>query len=324
MNLWVLIGLVFLSVLFLGLGLRFVLFPPAENAKEAMKRRLQGIRSDTSAVGSTQVYQLMRETTYSDIGFLNKVLDRLPNATKYQDLLHQAGDPFNLGTLVLMSGALFGIGLLVGVIIGWGWGSLLAGGILAYIPIVVLGRIKIKRMGLLEEQFPEAVDLMARALRAGHSFGSALQMAAGEIGDPLSTEFTKTFEDYSFGKTMEDALRGLTDRVDLEDVRFFATAVSLQRETGGNLTEILDNIGYIIRERFRIMRTVKALSAEGRLSGTILAVMAPALFGLLYIVSPHYVSMALDHPIGRMTLYVGAIFEVLGVIVIKRLVKLEV
>jgi tight adherence protein B len=149
-------------------------------------------------------------------------------------------------------------------------------------------------------------------------------MAADEMSDPIKTEFGKTFEDYSFGKTMDHALERFGGRVELADVKFFSSAVNLQRETGGNLTELLENLGYVIRERFKLQRTVKALSAEGRLSGKILACMPPALFLLLYLSAPDYVYMALDHPIGRMMYIIGAGFELLGILVIKKLVKLDI
>jgi tight adherence protein B len=149
-------------------------------------------------------------------------------------------------------------------------------------------------------------------------------MVSEEMEDPVAEEFGRTFADYSYGKTLEDALEGLVKRVGLNDLKFFATAVALQRETGGNLTEILDNISHIIRERFRLLRQLKALSAEGRLSGTILTLTAPALLGILWFMSPGYIEMLFEHPMGKFMLMAGAGFQVLGVIVIKRLVKMDV
>jgi tight adherence protein B len=181
-----------------------------------------------------------------------------------------------------------------------------------------------RRLAAFSEQFPEAVDLMARALRAGHSFGSAIQMVGDEIENPAAEEFGRVFDDYSFGKTLEDSLASLVERIGTEEVKFFVTAVNLQRETGGNLTEILDNISHIVRERFRLQRQVKAISAEGRLSGTILSLIAPTLLGALVLTSESYVSTLFNHPTGRLMLVSGGVLQLLGILVIKKLVNIKV
>jgi len=320
---WGLSVLFFLSVILAAIGLRQILFPGQENPRSAVKRRLASL-GPSDSVAEAAAYALMRQTSLSSIGVLDRLLAKLPRTSGLQDLLRQAGNPFNMGTMVLLSGTLAVMGLLVSAILGLGLVGLLAMVVGAYLPIVILRRIKAKRLSVFEEQFPDAVDLMARAIRAGHSFSSALRMVADEMGEPISGEFSKVFEDYSFGKTMEDALTDLVKRIELNDVKFFATAVTLQRETGGNLTEILDNMGYIIRERFRLLRTVKALSAEGRLSGIILSIMAPALLGILWLTSPGYIKVAFEHPIGQMVLIIGGVFELLGILIIKKLIALDV
>lgn len=317
-------AMIFFSLVLIGLAIRYMVFPVEETKGQTAKRRLRSLRKKAAPSDEARAISLMRQTSYSNIGLLNRLIGVLPRLNKLQELLRQAGNPFDPGVFFMLCGGLALVGLIVGLVFSLGILTIILPFVGAYLPIMFLKKMKQRRLNMLEEQFPEAVDLMARALRAGHSFGSALKMSADEIGEPLKTEFSKTFEDYSYGKTMEDALEGLTKRVDLEDIRFFATAVSLQRETGGNLTDILDNIGYIIRERFRLLRTVKALSAEGRLSGTILAILAPALAGLLWFLSPGYMNMALEHPLGKMMLLAGAGFELLGILVIKKLIKLDV
>lgn len=314
--------LIALSVVCLVCGLVLILVRFPETSRQAALRRIDDLK-DQEGPTVEAVALLRSEQSRSSIGLLDRLLARLPRVGGLEDLLRAAGDPFNLGTLVLMSGTLFALGLLGGVIGDLGFMAPLAALGLAWLPVMVLKQIAARRLAVFEEQFPEAVELMVRALRAGHSFGSALKMVADEMAEPVRSEFAKTFDTYSYGKSMDDALTDLVSRVDLEDVKFFVTAVSLQRETGGNLTEILDNIAYIIRERFRLIRTVKALTAEGRLSGIVLAIMAPALLGLLYFLSPEYVNMALEHPVGRMAFMAGGVFEVMGILVIRNMVKLK-
>lgn len=320
---WVLAILVFCSVIFLAVGIRMFMSPSEENMHTATKRRYVELKKE-AVPSETQLEAILRVTTYSEIGFLDRFLSGSNQIANLQDLLEKAGNPINLGTLLLLSGVLAMVGALAGTIAGLGWATIVLFLVLGSLPYMAVSKIKQKRLDVFESQFPEAVELVARALRAGHGFSSGLRMVGEEMGEPVASEFVKTFEDYSFGKTMEEALDGLVARVELEDVKFFASAVSLQRETGGNLTEILDNISYIIRERFRLQRTVKALSAEGRLSGWILSLMPPALLVMLWWVSPDYINMAINHPIGQTLLIAGAIFEVLGIVVIKQIIKMKV
>lgn len=320
---WLIWAMVLFSVLSAGVGLRYLLLPAPEAEMDAARRRLGRLKAE-NAPPESQLEALLRVTSYSEISFLDRLIANAPRLVRLQDLLDKADNPVNLGTLLLLSGVAIMAGAIVGLAMDLGWFSAALALGAGYLPVMAVGRIKKKRLGVFESQFPEAVELVSRALRAGHSFSAGLRMVGEELGEPVGGEFNKTFEDYSFGKTMEEALAGLVARVELEDVKFFASAVSLQRETGGNLTEILDNIAYIIRERFRLLRTVKALSAEGRLSGWILSLMPPAMFGLLYWSTPEYINMALHHPTGQTILVVGMVLEVLGIVVIKQIIKVRI
>ncbi|KMY66369.1 hypothetical protein AAU61_18125 [Desulfocarbo indianensis] len=316
------IALVFLCLICLALALGMVAFRRDIRREENRRRRVKTFSPGPDAAGEA-LRGLMRDTSLSTIPLLDRILAKLPRLSDLRLLLLQAGNPCNLGTLALMICTFALMGILAGIVQGSG---LLAGG-LAFLgalgPVIWLKALRKRRLAAFDEQFPEAVDLVGRALRAGHSFGSALKMVAEEMEDPVAEEFGKTFADYSYGKTMEHALNDLVERVGLQDLKFFATAVTLQRETGGNLTEILDNISYIIRERFRLIRQLKALSAEGRLSGTVLSITTPVLLGLLWFISPKYVDLLFTHPMGNMMLIVGAVFQLLGIVVIKRLVKTD-
>jgi len=320
---WFFPGLIFLSLLVMGLAFRTIIFGRQESHGEAMKRRLMFVNAPKE-VTETAIRTLLRDGSLSTIPLLHRLLARLPKTADLQLLLRQAGDPFNVGTLVLLSATLAAIGLVIGIAQGSAFLAFLLLILGAVVPIFWLRMMKNRRLKAFEEQFPEAVELMARALRAGHAFSASLGMVADELEDPVAGEFAKTFEDYSYGKSLSDALSDLVDRVGLQDLKFFVTAVNLQRETGGNLAEIMDNIGYIIRERFRLQRHVRALSAEGRLSGTILSLIPPVLLLILWTSSPDYVATLFTDPKGKLMLLVAGVFQLAGMLVIKRLVSMKI
>lgn len=322
---WILTIVFSVSVFMTAMAARSYLMGSERRREEAVQRRLERLREMPAGVGAeAQPRALLKDSSLSSIPTLNRLLDRAPRRSVLTGILVQAGKPCNLGTLVLTSATLFGVGVLAGVTTGQNHLGPLVGLLLCLAPWGWLLMLRKRRLAAFSEQFPEAVDLMARALRAGHSFGSAIQMVGDEIENPAAEEFAKVFDDYSFGKTLEDALGGLVERIGTEEVKFFVTAVNLQRDTGGNLTEILDNISHIVRERFRLQRQIKAISAEGRLSGTILSLIAPALLGALVLTSENYISTLFNHPTGRLMLIAGGIFQLLGILVIKRLVNIKV
>ncbi len=320
---WGIGSLVFLSVLCLGGALALYLLRADLDSRRNYQRRLYELAPPAGAE-QVALQMLMRDRSLSTIPLLDRLLSRLPRVQDLRRFLHQAGNPCNLGTLILLCATLAALAALAGA---WQAGApvaLAAAPVAGLLPLAWLNYLRRRRLGAFDQQFPEAVDLVARSLRAGHSFGAALQMVAEEMEDPVAEEFARTFSDYAYGKSMEDALADLVQRVGLPDLKFFATAVIMQRETGGNLTEVLDNIGHIIRERFRLLRQLKALSAEGRLSGLILTLAAPAILGILMVVSPDYIDLLFRHPLGKLMLMAGAGFQVLGIIVIRRLVRMEV
>jgi len=312
---------VFLGALALVAAVGVWVFKADLKRREALRARLRELQKSQTPEALKVIW---RDHSLSTIPLLDRLLKALPRVSDVQLLLLQAGNPCNLGTLVLLTSLLAALGGLVGLWRESAALALLLAGLGALTPLGWLRLLRKKRLQAFDEQFPDAVEMMARALRAGHSFASALRMVGDESEDPVAGEFTKAFDDYSFGKSLDDALNDLVRRVGLQDVKFFVTAVILQKETGGNLAEILDNIGGIIRERFRLMRQVKALSAEGRLSGVILSLMPPVLLVLLWIISPGYIAMLFDHPLGNTILLTGAGFQVLGMLVIKRLVNIQV
>ena len=179
-------------------------------------------------------------------------------------------------------------------------------------------------MRAFEEEFPEALDLISRALKAGHAFATGLKMVADEMAEPVGPEFRKTFDEQNFGLPMKDALDNLTQRVPIIDVRFFATAVLIQRETGGNLSEILENLAHVVRERFKILRQVRVYTAHGRLTGYVLLAL-PAFLGVaLMFINPEHMQLLFRERMGHMMLGATVVMQTIGYFWIKQVVKIEV
>src|SRR3982750_895018 len=181
-----------------------------------------------------------------------------------------------------------------------------------------------RRLRAFKEMFPEALDLIARALKAGHAFATGLKMAADELEEPVGPEFRKTFDEQNFGLPLKDALENLTRRIPLLDVRFFTTAVLIKRETGGNLSEILENLAHVVRERFKILRQVRVYTAHGRLTGYVLLAL-PAFLGIaLCFINPEHMNMLFRERMGQIMLMAAMGMQFIGYMWIKQVVKIEV
>jgi tight adherence protein B len=181
-----------------------------------------------------------------------------------------------------------------------------------------------RRMAQFAKQLPEALELISRALRAGHSLASGFKLVADEMGAPISTEFERCYESQNLGVPLEDAIEQMTERVPNLDLRFFATAVILQRQTGGDLAEILDKIGYIVRERFKIWGQIQALTGEGRLSGVVLLALPPVLFVVMWRLNPGYSMTLFTDPMGHQMLAGAVVMQVIGALVIRKIVNIKV
>ena len=200
-----------------------------------------------------------------------------------------------------------------------------AGAIVGFsLPFLVLKIKRGRRMRAFEEQFPEALDLISRALKAGHAFATGLKMAADELPEPVGPEFRKTFDEQNFGLPLKDALENLTLRVPVLDVRFFATAVLIQRETGGNLSEILENLAHVVRERFKILRQVRVYTAHGRLTGYVLLALPAVLCIALSFINPDHMNLLFRERMGQMLLMIALGMQTAGYFWIRQVVKIEV
>jgi len=191
-------------------------------------------------------------------------------------------------------------------------------------PILWLKHKASTRRARFEEMFPEALDLLSRAIRAGHAFQTAMGMVADEMADPIGPEFKRTFDQQNYGLPLKDALNELADRVSLLDVRFFVTAVLIQRDTGGNLSEILDNLAHVVRERFKILRQVRVHTAHGRFTGYVLLGLPAFLACALMVINPEHMGLLFKEPMGRMMILATLVMQTIGFFWIRQVVKIEV
>jgi tight adherence protein B len=268
---------------------------------------------------------LLRDEQLSDIPVLDSILRQSAWVSELQAMLAQGG-------LNLRAGNFLGLCGLSGVVIGVaayvlssraevGGVAVLVGAILPYAYASIRRN---RRFEKFEELFPEAIDTLARAVRAGHAFTTALEMITGEISEPIAGEFRQLYEEQKFGMPVRDALMNLTERVPLVDVKFFVTAVMLQRETGGNLAEILDNLSYVIRERFKIQRQVRVYTAQGRLTMALLMGMPPIIVAVMLLLNPGFIRPLFADPIGHALVVGGITLQTVGYFVIRKIIRIQV
>ena len=230
--------------------------------------------------------------------------------------------PVTFATLVAGSATAF---TLVVLLIGGGVAlAVLVGLVGSFLPYLYLRQKERGRIRAFEEQFPEAIDLLGRAIRAGHPLSAGVRMVAEESPDPMRSEFRQLFEEQRFGLPFEEALVGLADRNGLSDVRIFVAALLVQREVGGNLAEILDKIAQTIRARFTIRRQLRVYTAQGRMSGYVLAVLPIAVAGAIFAIDSSYASMLITEPLGRAAVMVAVVLQILGYLWIRKIINIEI
>jgi tight adherence protein B len=274
---------------------------------------------------------LLRDEMLSRIPALDNLLRRSSRISNLQPFLEQANLKIRAGNILVLC--------VVSAVVLAGMGFLAAGSLppnqallFAAVGLVIGGFLpysyasyrRTKRFQKFEELFPEAIDTLARAVRAGHAFTTALELIANELSEPVASEFRKLFEEQKFGLPVRDALMNLAERVPLVDVKFFVTAVMLQRETGGNLAEILDNLSYVIRERFKIMRQVRVYTAQGRLTMMLLMGLPPVIVVTMLLTSPAFIRPLFADPIGHFLVVAGIVLQTLGYFVIRKIIQIQV
>lgn len=291
--------------------------------RQQLLRRLQGPAAHGHAEQGAAARQLFRPTGVP-LGRWWRLVQRTTLLEDSGQLLEQAGLNWSSARLtrmtVLAGLAGSGIGFLAGglvtpTLLGF------AAGIAA--PSVYVRRRRARRLRVMEEQLPEAIELLGRAIRAGHALSIALRLVAEESPDPLASEFRRTFEEQRYGRPFEESLLALTRRVDLVDLRVMVVALLVQREVGGNLAEILDKIAHLIRARFSLRRQVRVYTAQGRMSGWVLGCMPVGLAGVIYLLNPEYLAVLAEDPLGRTMLVAAVGLQSLGYLWIWRILKLE-
>jgi tight adherence protein B len=297
---------------------------PEEREQASLKRRLRG--GEAPRPRTTQAPSLFKEPEpLSGIPLLNALLTRSGRLTaRLQNAIDQSGLRLNLGQFLLLSAILALLAyLMVQIYIRVQWLSVLALVVASVVPLFVVQSFGKRRIQKFEEQFPEAIDLIARSMRAGHAFSTGLKMAADELPPPAGIEFRKLYERQNYGAQLSESLKAFAEAVPSLDARFFVTAVLTQRETGGNLSEVLDRLAAVMRERFRIRRDVRVRSAHGRVTAYILAVMPPAIAAMLMIMSPGEFKVLITDPLGIRMLEGAIVLQLLGVLTVRKLVDIE-
>jgi tight adherence protein B len=261
----------------------------------------------------------------SVIGPLNRMLGgEGAIAANLRDLVHMSGVKMTPGQIVLGSGCLALAGYVLTVTwIPSAWLGIVVGLAMGAAPYSALRFLRARQLNKFEEQFPEAVDLIARTLRAGHAFTTGLRMAADELPQPVAAEFKLLYDQQNYGLPLTDGMHAFAKRVPLIDARFFVTAVLTQREAGGNLAEVLDNLSAVIRERFKIKRQLRVVSAHGRLTGSVLTALPPLLAVLLLIRMPEHFKILVEDPAGIRMVIVAVALQLFGAFLIYKITKVE-
>ena len=293
-----------------------------------LQQRLQEVGSigaqPSDSDGEVQT-DIIKQRVIGPLPGLDRLIASSRRGAGFGRWLEQSGVRLSPSAVVMIvAGCGIAGGMLTALLVRQPMVTVAVGAVAAAIPVLVLKQKRTARLRRFEEYFPEALDLISRAVRAGHGFTAGLKMAAEELEDPVGPEFRKTFDEQNFGLPLKDALANLSARVPLLDVRFFATAVLIQRETGGNLAEILENLANVVRERFKILRQVRVHSAHGRFTGWVLMALPVFLCIALSVINPEHMNLLFEESMGQKMLVAAIIMQLIGYLWIKRVIKIEV
>jgi tight adherence protein B len=322
---WMAAGLVFLAV---GFGtISVVLFWETIHGRfrsRDIRRQLERLSLNDLQVneGASALFRRARVRGPWWVEFISA---RVPHLADIEVLIEQANLTWTKQTFLVLSGG-FGLAFGLGALVASGQPLFVLGFTLlgSSLPYIYVRQKKARRMYAFEEGLPEAIDLLGRALRAGHPLSAGLRMAAEETSEPIAGEFRRVFEEQRFGLALSESLLGMADRIPLMDVRIFVTAVLIQREVGGNLAEILDKLSYVIRQRFSIMRQLRTFTAQGRMSGFVLGGLPIFLGVTLFILNREDMIAFVVHPLGRVLMMVAVFLQIVGFFWISRIIKIDV
>ncbi len=296
-----------------------------DSSQEVVRRRLEAVTKAEKRGGSALGLKLLRDEMLSSVPLFHQWMTRWSWFARCKIFLAQAGMKIKLGKFFLLSAVLALAGYVLAEHTTRIPGAPILAALLAgAIPFMVAAGMRRKRLRKFEEHFPEALDLLGRAVRAGHAFSTGLEMIGKEASEPIAGEFRTTFDEQKFGIPLRDALLNLTERVPLIDVQFFVTALLVQRDTGGNLAEILDGLSRVIRDRFRLYRDVRVKTAQGKLTAGILIALPPAMAIILSIMNPGYMKVLFEDPRGVMVLALAGVNQIVGSAIIWKIIHIEV
>ena len=321
-QIWIFIGTVFVTVVLLSQAMIVPVFGEGRQTRKKLKARLGELERE---IGQGSFSSLLREKYLRELSPLERSLEQLPFMAPLTEMIEQAGHSFLAHRLVL---AAIGLGV-AGAAGAWTFTrnpliALLAAAMGAALPFLKVARDRTQRIQKIEEQLPEAVDMMKRALRAGHPFSGAIKLVSEELEAPLGKEFGTTFADLNYGNDVRRAMLGLLQRIPSVPVMALVTSVLVQKETGGNLAEILGQISTVVRGRFRLERKIRTLSAEGKLSAWILALVPIVLFGVITVTTPDYLPTLTEDPFGQKLIMAGGVMGVIGILWIRKIIRIEV
>lgn len=317
---------VFLIVFLLFLLASSIFGAEDRKRREQVSRRLEALSMAARRGGDdNDRLDLLRHELLGSLPLMDRILHRVELFGRMRTFLIQSEVPWTIGDLLARSG----IAALIGAALGY-WRTeiamiaLVTGACAAAIPILYVAYRRNKRFLEFEAQLPGALDLICRALRAGHGLVAGLKMVGDEVPDPVGSEFRKTFDEQNFGLELKESLYNLAERMPLQDVRIITTAILIQRETGGNLAEVLEKVARVIRERYRLKRQIRTHTAQGRLTGWILTLL-PLLLGIaLFLVRPEFMSVLWTTDRGRRWLVTATIMMVIGGLIIRRIIRIRV
>lgn len=294
---------------------------------DKLRERVVGAPRQKAKSAGKPTQTLIRGEDRSTGALLSSIMARFELHDRLATLLEQAGMKWKVGKLVHLCLALF----LVGYVVGWMFLpplyqalALLSAIGAGALPLLHVLRQKKARLRKFEEQFPESLEFVARSMRAGHAFSVSLEMLHREFQEPLAGEYRRVFEEHNLGLPLDTALQKMGQRIPSLDVHFFVSAVLLQKRTGGNLAEILDKLAYVIRERFKLRGKIRAISAHGRITGMALTSIPIGVAAIMFIVNPPYVTFFVNDEVGNIMAGAGVLLQVLGYLIIKKIVSIEV
>ena len=296
----------------------------ARSTQEIVRGRIEELQAAERWGGIASNLKLVRDEMYSTVPVLHRMMAQSPSAIWIQKFMSQAGVKTKPAKLLLVSVV---TGVVTYFLVGFLFPFFLSVPMGILVSLRPLGNVawkRRKRFDQFEERFPDALDMFARAVRAGHAFTSAMEMVVKESPEPIAAEFSIVYDEQNFGIPLRDALIHLTDRIPLVDARFFVTTLNVQKESGGNLAEVLDQLSRVIRERFRIQRDVKVKTALGRMTAGILMSLPIAMLVMLMFLNPEYEMVLFSDPMGPTILAIAAGLQIVGAVILWHIVKIEV